>query len=139
MRDIYREEGKAVFTGRLRADRERIKKELGYGSGEDTSVLAGVKILGHPGVFVVNEPRDIPGKWGFKSGWELRKMGVVGRAWYMSLTTQHMQVRSCVKAGDEDKVIDAMREAAKKRTDGPEIMSDYIKELKELEEEAPSD
>ena len=141
-RDIYRRQGKVVFpffsiVGATMSPPDEMEKHLGYRYGEDIGALTGVKVLGHPGVFVVDEPVDVPGIWDIQAGWNLQKMGAKGRAWYMRLPTQHLWVRSCVKSGDEDKLIDIMRETAKRYADVPRIMNEYLDGLRDLEAQAP--
>ncbi len=137
-RDLHRQRGSAVFAlGFEFFFASETGQRLGYRYGEDIGTLAGVKILGHPGVFVVDEPEDIPGKWDAQPGWQLRKMGVAGRAWYMTHSTQHLHVRSCVKSGDEDKLIDFLREVSKRHANLPEVMTEYLAELKKLKKRPP--
>ncbi len=127
----------AIDLGFKLAPADEVMRILGYRYGEDIGALAGVKILGHHGLFVVDEPMDIPGQWDAQPGWELRKMGVAGRAWYMTHATQHLHVRSCIKLGDEDKLIEIMRAAVKQQANVPEIMSEYLKESSKLRDQAP--
>jgi hypothetical protein len=46
----------------------------------------------------------------------------------MGLPTHHLPVRSCVKAGDEDKLIPVMRQSAEHYDNVPQLMDEYLKE-----------
>jgi hypothetical protein len=119
-----------IFSARLGMWRgDKIQKALGYPGGEDVAALAGVKIMGHPGVFAVDEPHDVGMiKLPFHTIVELTALG--GRsAWNMGLPTHHLAVRRCVRSGDEDKMIPVMREIAAGAADGPPSMSRYLEEL----------
>ena len=130
LREIQQERGRVVFSARLRfAPGDKFQAALGYTPGEDIRALAGVKVLGHPGVFAVDEPFDVGQiKLPFHELTELRLLG--GRpAWNMGLPTHHLAVRKCVKSGDEDKVIPLMREAAETTRGAPQAMTEYLEEL----------
>lgn len=131
VQDLLHDRGEVVFTCHPRMLRGLVEK-LGYGGGEDIWSLAGLKILGHPGVFVVDEPEDVGvRKLPFHTIVELSAMSSRS-AWYMGLPTHHLRVRSCVKSGDEDKVIPLMRESAKRYDNVPALMDEYLRRVKDV-------
>ena len=133
IKDLYHETGQVVFVQRSRLF-GGIQEKLGYGAGEDLRTLVGLKILGHPGVFVVDEPEDVGvRKLPFHSLIEMIEMGL-RPTWYMGLPTHHLQVHKAVRSGDEDKVIPLMRENAKAYADVPALMDEYLKEVQRLKE-----
>ncbi|MFA5264438.1 MAG: creatininase family protein [Opitutaceae bacterium] len=129
-REIQQERGRVIFTSDAEmAFSDQLGLALGYASGEDNATLAGLKILGHPGVFAADEPYDIGRiKSPFPVMAELMKFGARG-AWNMSLPTEHLAVRACVRSGDEDKMIPVMREIAAGMADAPKAMSRYLEEM----------
>ena len=130
VQDLLHEEGKVVFTCHPWLLRGLVEK-LGYGGGEDIWTLSGLKILGHPGVFVVDEPEDVGvRKLPFHTMVEFSAMSS-STAWYMGLPTHHLRVRRCVKSGDEDKVIPIMRESAKHYDEAPKLMSEYLQHVRQ--------
>jgi len=133
IKDLYHETGQVVFVQRSRLF-GGIREKLGYGASEDIRTLAGLKILGHPGVFVVDEPEDVGvRKLSFHTLVEMFAMGL-RPTWYMGLPTHHLQVHKAVRSGDEDKVIPLMRENAKAYADVPALMDEYLKEVQRLKE-----
>jgi creatinine amidohydrolase/Fe(II)-dependent formamide hydrolase-like protein len=129
--DLYHETGQVVFAQRVRLF-GGIDRVLGYGAGEDIRTLVGLKILGHPGVFVVDEPEDIGVlKLSFHTLVEMRRMGV-RPTWFMGLPTQHLPVRKCVRTGDDEKLLPLMRDNAKAYADVPQAMDEFLKEIARL-------
>ncbi|MBN2584286.1 MAG: creatininase family protein [Planctomycetes bacterium] len=129
--DLYQETGQVVFVQRVWLFGGG-PEALGYRIGEDIRTLVGLKILGHPGVFVVDEPEDIGiMKLSFHTLVESGHMGV-RPTWYMGLPTQHLAVRKCVRTGDDDKLLPLMRESAKAYADTPAVMDEYLKEIERL-------
>jgi hypothetical protein len=133
VKDLFAEEGLVVFTASPRlAPGRGSENPLGYGWGEDIWTLASVKILGHPGVFVVDEPEDVGvRKLPFHTMVEMSRLHASSH-WYMGLPTHHLRVRSCVKSGDDDKVIPLMREAAGRLDGVPGLMDEYLAHVARL-------
>jgi hypothetical protein len=136
LKEVLHERGQVVFTCHPRLfPGTQMAEQVGYSPGEDIRTLTGLKILGHPGVFVVDEPADVGViKLPFHTIVELGHMGV-RPPWYMGLPTHHLRVRRCVKSGDEDKVIPIMRQAAERYDGVPALMDEYLKSVERPEQQ----
>jgi hypothetical protein len=132
--EIQRERGHVVFSADLDMGwGPEFEKALGYPGGEDIASLAGVKLMGHPGVFAVDEPADVGMiRFPFHTIGELNALGAP-QAWSMGLPTQHLAVRKCVRSGDDDRMIPVMRKVAAGAKGAPQAMSRYLDEIEKAQ------
>jgi creatinine amidohydrolase/Fe(II)-dependent formamide hydrolase-like protein len=137
--NLWRERRQVVFGTSLHPlRRDAIQNAVGYSGGEDCWSLASATLLGHPGVFVVDEPQDAGTiKLSYHSLVDMRELAGCRPMWYMGYPTQHLAVRSCVKAADVPKLLDVMRESAKAWSAMPAAMDTYLREAEAFSRTKP--
>lgn len=139
MANIWQERRQVVFgKGFWLMRGEAMQQAVGYPGGEDSWSLAGATLLGHPGVFVVDEPEDAGQiKLPYHTLVDMRALAGCRPMWYMGYPTQHLAVRSCVKAADVPRLLEVMRQTAGSWDDMPALMSEYLGEVQRLGETPP--
>jgi hypothetical protein len=136
IRSIYRETGDVVvLLSPHRIVSKHIAEEFGK-SGEDLLVLGALKILGWHGAYSPESAVDAPMEFPFKTIGDIRRAGGTV-PWLFQKDFQHTGLRTGIRLGDADRVVECIRKAAEEMRDLPEHFARYQREMKELTDDRP--